>query len=83
MLHSSPSQGRIAVGSDADIVIWNAEEKRIISAKSHHQAADFNVFEGMTCHGVPEFVITNGSIVMDEGQVWNLLTSHDILDYMA
>ncbi|KAH9518716.1 hypothetical protein Btru_006069 [Bulinus truncatus] len=64
-----PKKGRIAVGSDADIVIWNGEATRTISAKTHHQAVDFNIFEGMTVHGVPEFVISGGSIVMDEGQL--------------
>lgn len=64
-----PKKGRIAVGSDADIVIWNSDDKRTISAKTHHQACDFNVFEGMTVHGAPEFVITGGSIVVDEGQL--------------
>ena len=62
-------QGRIQVGSDADIVIWNGDESRVISAKTHHQACDFNVFEGMKVHGAPEYVITGGSIVMDEGQL--------------
>ncbi|BFZ16261.1 hypothetical protein BsWGS_19300 [Bradybaena similaris] len=64
-----PKKGRIAIGSDADIVIWNGEATRTISAKTHHQAVDFNIFEGLTCHGVPEYVITGGSIVMDEGQL--------------
>lgn len=64
-----PKKGRIQVGSDADLVIWNGDQSRVISAKTHHQAADFNVFEGMTVHGAPEYVITGGSIVMDEGQL--------------
>jgi dihydropyrimidinase len=64
-----PRKGRIAVGSDADIVIWNAEATRTISAKTHHQACDFNVFEGMTCHGVPEYVIIRGRICVEEREL--------------
>ena len=62
-------QGRIAVGSDADIVIWDPDQTRTISAQTHHQAVDFNIFEGMVCHGVPVFVITNGHVVVDNRQV--------------
>lgn len=64
-----PQKGCLAVGSDADIVIWNPRKTRVISAKTHHQANDFNIFEGMECHGVPEYVIVNGRVCVDEGEL--------------
>lgn len=50
-------------------MIWNHEATRIISAKTHHHACDFNIFEGMECHGVPEVVIVNGRICVENGKV--------------
>ena len=61
-----PRKGRIDVGSDADVVVWDGDATRTISAATHHQNVDFNVFEGMVCHGVPQLVITNGRVVLDE-----------------
>lgn len=62
-------QGCIAVGSDADIVVWNGDATRTISAQTHHQNVDFNIFEGMVVHGVPEVVICQGRVVVDHGNV--------------
>jgi len=61
-----PQKGRIAVGSDADIVVWDPSASRIISATTHHQACDFNIFEGMKVHGVPTYVISGGRVCLDE-----------------
>ncbi|XP_051154972.1 dihydropyrimidinase isoform X2 [Leptopilina boulardi] len=61
-----PRKGVIAIGSDADIVVWDPSRKRTISAQSHVQAVDFNIFEGMEINGVPEYVIVNGRICVDD-----------------
>ncbi|KAM8705656.1 hypothetical protein ACLKA7_010027 [Drosophila subpalustris] len=62
-----PQKGRIAVGSDADLVIWNPHATRTISKTTDHHASDFNIFEGMSVHGVPEYVLVRGRICVDNG----------------
>lgn len=64
-----PRKGRIEAGSDADIVIWDPRATRKISAETHHHACDYNIFEGMVCHGVPEMVIVKGRVCVEDGQL--------------
>ncbi|XP_065316475.1 dihydropyrimidinase-like isoform X2 [Gordionus sp. m RMFG-2023] len=57
-----PRKGRIQVGADADIVVWDPHVTRTITAATHHQKVDFNVFEGMEIHGAPCYVISRGRL---------------------
>ena len=50
-------------------MVWAPEESRVISSKTHHQACDFNIFEGMKVRGVPKFVIAGGRVCLDEDGV--------------
>ena len=62
-------QGCVAIGSDADIVVWDPEGERTISAKSHQNSCDFNVFEGKSCVRGPQFVVSAGHVIVDESGV--------------
>ncbi|CAI2311334.1 unnamed protein product [Caenorhabditis sp. 36 PRJEB53466] len=64
-----PKKGRIAVGSDADIVVFNPNVIRTISKETHHHNLDFNIFEGIKCHGVAETTISRGRIVWAHGKL--------------
>ncbi|MCZ6790097.1 MAG: dihydropyrimidinase [Chloroflexi bacterium] len=62
-----PRKGTIAVGSDADIVVFHPEEETTISAQSHHMNMDYNMYEGMRVKGVPKVVVTRGEVIIEDG----------------
>jgi dihydropyrimidinase len=64
-----PRKGSITVGADADLVVWDPEATKTISAKSHHQNVDFNIFEGMTVKGCASHTISNGKVVFADGDL--------------
>lgn len=63
-----PRKGTIAVGSDADIVIWNPNAEYVISAKTHHMRVDYSMFEGTKVKGNAETVLSRGEVIVDKGQ---------------
>ena len=63
-----PRKGTIAVGSDADIVIFDPHEEMTISAATHHMNVDYSAYEGMKVKGVTKTVLSRGRVVIDNGK---------------
>src|SRR6202023_1119252 len=62
-----PRKGTIAIGSDADIVIFDPNAEQVISAKTHHMRVDYSMFEGMRVKGVTKTVLSRGRVIIDNG----------------
>lgn len=64
-----PQKGTIAVGSDADIVIFDPNEKHIISVNTHHMNCDYSAYEGWEIKGKCKTVILRGKVVVDNNKL--------------
>jgi dihydropyrimidinase len=64
-----PRKGSVAVGADADIVVWDPEATKTISAKTHFQKVDYNIFEGMTVKGCASNTLSRGKVVYADGKL--------------
>jgi dihydropyrimidinase len=64
-----PRKGVLAVGADADVVIFDPNARRTIRAADLHSACDYDPYEGWVVTGWPEIVVARGAIVFERGEL--------------
>jgi dihydropyrimidinase len=64
-----PRKGSIAIGSDADLVIFDPNRANVIRAANHHSRCDYNLYEGMHVTGSVDTVLLRGRVLMDGDQL--------------
>ena len=69
ILNIYPRKGAIAVGAEADIVVWDPKKKKTITAATQASAIDYNVFEGFEVEGLPRFTLSRGDVVFADGKI--------------
>ena len=63
-----PKKGRIAAGSDADLVLWDAQAEHTISAATHNSRCDYSMFEGFKVRGNVKQVYSRGELIVENGK---------------
>ena len=64
-----PQKGVIAVGSDADIVLWDTDLKKKLTLDDLHADSDYSIWEGFECHGYPVMTILRGKVIVEDGKL--------------
>jgi len=64
-----PQKGCITAGADADLVLWDPQGSKTISAKTQHSRGDFNIFEGRSVRGIASHTISRGRVVYANGDL--------------
>jgi dihydropyrimidinase len=69
ILNCYPKKGAVLVGADADLVVWDPEKEKTITAGTQQSSIDYNVFEGQKVKGLPRFTLTRGHVAIHDGEV--------------
>ena len=69
ILNCYPKKGAVLVGADADLVVWDPEKSKTITAGAQQSAIDYNVFEGKEVTGLPRFTLTRGQVAVHDGEI--------------
>jgi len=62
-----PRKGSVSVGADADLVVYDPDRKRTISATTHHMDVDYSCYEGRVVQGASDVVLSRGAVVIRDG----------------
>jgi len=63
-----PQKGTIAVGSDADLVVWDREKRVRLTVDNLHMNVDYSPYEDLTVTGYPELVLSRGRVIVENGR---------------
>ena len=63
-----PQKGAIAIGSDADLVVYDPDRRHTISAATHHMDVDYSCYEGRSVQGGSDIVFSRGSVIVRNGE---------------
>ena len=69
IMNCYPQKGAILVGADADIVVWDPNKEKTITAKTQQSSIDYNVFEGHHVKGLPRYTLSRGQVAVFDGEV--------------
>ena len=69
ILNCYPKKGAVLVGADADLVVWDPEKEKTITAGAQQSSIDYNVFEGKHVKGLPRFTLTRGHVAVHDGEI--------------
>jgi dihydropyrimidinase len=63
-----PRKGTVSVGADADLVVYDPNRRRTISARTHHMDVDYSCYEGREVQGASDVVLSRGSVIVRNGE---------------